>query len=1540
MGTIPIESGEFIFPKNGEILNESSLSLVTASGPSLKRNAIENPTDGTIDKNMYLTKVIATIETPGMTEDEEIELYVFVDNRVVDYTNHGLSIVNDAGTKKLEYKTNLGDADKKITFDSVRYLLSQGENTLRLIVKQKKGNLAYEATATVIIDTYAPNLNINYPISNGNWIIPDTDITGGVINARIDLDMNDVTDTMLFAYVTKADDYNLANIHGNDNKILDKDGGPFLGKEISIKTSERVKIKYHTANLPANKEVGYLYVAAVDNADGNADYNDNTGHINFKKIKFTRTDSVEIGIVRIDGKEYQKGDILEITKGEFNIFVANNDEGATATLETRLQNGTLLKQMSLQPAVGGFEDKSINVRNKLGITSLDNLDIISTILRVRIDSLNLEAIMVIGLQYIDKEQSIDLETDKIEFTFNANKGTKIGVIGDKIYFDKTAAGTPIIDEIKIENPSQLKYLLKVDSDFYPIGGTNKDEFDLTANTTENTAGIPIVLDKSSPKKEVSLYLGKEKIKTYELIYLAPEAADIICDKVTLNPVDKKIKIEGTVDMPISILAEYDLKVELGNVKYTISSNDITYPNSSTMKFNTEIEYNDEIKLNIYLENRYKPIKMATDRVIHNKKIKILGIDDYTDKLLIVDNDQFIKIENIADFNTIGNAIFLDNEKLSTYDFTNGQNVNLTGKTEIRIILNRDTTPDGSIDDPSTYIERTLYIVQPSKDDIPEWLVIPKNNKGYTAEPENGGGTFVVTGRVKNADEVRLGIRLLDTEKNEYNDQIWNDDVPQRTTDGSYINIFLDSTTGNFVSPDLTNAIYKSKKADTPKMISDGFDYEVVLIAVNNSKGISSRVTYTCYYDQTAPTVDAMNTLITLYIDKNGVLRDDSDSNDEIINNQTIGALVKTNTGEFVIPTVNDKEIRFNINPAATQSIILIKNQKGYSDYLVGYAKAPVDEHVTLVIKGEKGTIREYFITKNTDKKLFENLGDNQYEDLIVYFQDIHGIKTVTSGDTLNNNKYVDFDENKISAKIVESAEPKYPLTRIYIDAMPNLNTTSLSLKFSKGGEIIKEQTVTDLKTTLHKFIISSDINSGDDVLLEATDKYSNDVFRSSGEKTIVIPVVDKLAPLLPTMDKLTIVDNPVGTKDTISGTVDPRERGGKVKLIINDEEKAQAIISTNGTFTISCDTSIKETNKKILLAMEDTNGNKTENSNYEARRYIDLTSRFAFNYNGKVKDITSSKENSGSLYGLGEEIVITWDITDDNRADTDDDPKYKNRVSKYRIRFENSSTNEVLLEAFTTEKKYTVSKAENLMGILDKKEIAVKIIPISDLGLSGSAFNNTYKNIFVDTKAPNIDMLEPSKIKVRVKDNKMTFGTGVINDLLNTEDYLDIRIQGAGIDERVRYKDETISKPSERLEAMSIVLPVSIKNTDTFTISLVDGAGNESFYSGQILSYDDEAPLIGGLTIKTSTIDNVNRLIIVEVSYEGEDEMTVVAYRNTDDNEVGTAILLEQGVIYPLFIDGIETDGVYMKIRDKNRGVFGGGNYSNDRKDLTNSVLP
>jgi len=100
MGTIPIESGEFIFPKNGEILNESSLSLVTASGPSLKRNTIENPTDGTIDKNMYLTKVIATIETPGMTEDDEIELFVFVDNRVVDYTNHGLSIENDDGVLK------------------------------------------------------------------------------------------------------------------------------------------------------------------------------------------------------------------------------------------------------------------------------------------------------------------------------------------------------------------------------------------------------------------------------------------------------------------------------------------------------------------------------------------------------------------------------------------------------------------------------------------------------------------------------------------------------------------------------------------------------------------------------------------------------------------------------------------------------------------------------------------------------------------------------------------------------------------------------------------------------------------------------------------------------------------------------------------------------------------------------------------------------------------------------------------------------------------------------------------------------------------------------------------------------------------------------------------------------------------------------------------------------------------------------------------------------------------------------------------------
>lgn len=1536
----PVKSGEFIFPKDGVILNELKLAGEVMSELNLKKT-VSTPTPGTIQKSMYLNNIKASITAAAMTVGEEVELFIFVNNKVVDYINNSVTVVSSAGVRKVQYKTLSTDDDGFITVSNTKYVMAQGLNTIKIIAKQKTGLLSYQILSEVTIDTYSPYLVLNYPKANGNWIIPESDeVLGDYLNTRFDLEMTDVTDTRIFAYVTT--DGTIANINSIGNELLKSDDTNIEGKSVKLSTTSRVKVKYDNTKKPAIGDVGYLYIAAVDKSDDNNDYADATGHINFKKIMFKRTESVEIGIVRIDSKEYKEGSILEITQGEFNIFVANNDEGATATIETRLQDGSLLKQVNLTAVTGGFEEKSVNVRNKLGLTSLENLDTISIILRVKINSLSLEENMVIRLQYIDKEQSIDLDTDKITFEYENEQGKRLGVTGNKIYFDKTTTGAPILTSMTIENPSQLNYLLKIDSYFYAVTGSAMGTFYFTGKTTEDTTGTAIRLDKDSPKKEVDLYLGNEKIRTYELIYLVPENADIEFREVTINPVDAKIKIKGKVNMPISILEEYQLKVQLDNVKYNLNSDDITFPDSSTVNFESEFPYNGETQVKILLENTYKPSN--TDyRPIHNRKIKILGIDDNTDKLLIVDNEQFIKIENINDFNNISSGalyMYLDDDLVS-YDFLNGQIVNLANRSYIKIVLNRDNTPNDTIDEPSTYIERTLYIMQPNKDDVPEWLVVPKNNKAYTAEPENGGGTFVVSGRVKNADEIRLGVRLLNTETNEYVDQIWNENVPQRTTDGYYINIFLDPVTGNFVSPDLKTVSYLRNTSGGPQpMIEDGKDYEVILIAVNNAKGISSRVSFTCYYDQTPPVVNAVGNWKTLYIDKNGVLRNDTIDNDSIANGGIVGAFVKNDTsGEFSIGTVNEQEIRFNIDPTKTESVILIKNQKGFNDYLVGYVKAPADEHVTVVIRGSKGSIREYFITKGTDKKLYENLGDNLYEEITVYFQDIHGIKTDTSGSTLYNNKYVDFDESKINAEIVESAEPKYPLTRIYVNAMPDLNTTSLLLRFSKGGEVIKEQTVVDLKTTPHTFIISSDIDSGDDVHLEAMDKYSNDVFRNSGEKSMLIPVVDKLAPLLPTMDKLTIIDKPVGIQDVISGTVESYESGGRVKLIINDEEKAQAIISPNGSFTLYCDTNIKQTNKSILLAMEDIFGNKTENSNYENRRYVELTNRFAFNYNGKVKDIASSKDGSGSLYGYGEAITITWDINDDGRTDTDDDATYKNRVSKYMITFENSSNGEVLLKDYATTKSYTIAKAENLMGIIDKKEITVKVIPISDLGLEGSSLNNTIKNIFVDTKAPNINMIDPAKIKINVASNQITFDSGIINDNLNTEDYLDIRIKGNGIDQYIRYKDDTISNPAARIATTVISLPNDIKNDDVFTISLVDGAGNESSYVGSIMSYDDEAPSINGLTVRTSTIDNVNRLIIVEVSYEGENEITVVAYRNSDDNEVGTAILSEQNVIYPLFIDGTETDGVYLKVRDKSRGIYGGGNYSPGSKDLTNTII-
>jgi len=1539
-------SGKFIFPEDGAILNETFLAgeVELMDELEISRN-IDVPTPGVIQKGMYLDNLHAIITASAMNVGDEVELYIFANNKVVDYINNGVSVVTEAGIRRIQYKSVGTDNDGEITISNVKYVLEQGLNELKIIAKQKNGLTTYQVVSTITIDTYSPYLELDYPKSNGNWIIPEGDeIVGDYFYTRLNLQMSDVTNTKLFALVTT--DSSITNINSLGNELLYADDQNVSGTAVSIDTSTRVKVKYDSTKMPAVGEIGYLYIAAVDNSDDNTDYTDATGHINLKRLKFKRTESVEIGIIRIDGKEYKEGNILEITSGEFDIFVANNDEGAAATLETRLPDGALLSQMSVAPTIGGFEEKSINVRNKLGLTSLSHLDTFSMILRIKIDELGLEENQVIRLQYIDKGQSIDLETDKIEFSFDSDKGTRLGVIDDKIYFDKTSFGAPIIETMTIENPSQLNYLLKVDSYFYHVTGGALGTFDFTENTTEDTSGTPIELTGDAPKKEVSLYLGDEKIKTYELIYLVPEDIDLEFDKLTLKPVESEVKVKGKLNMPISILEEYDLKVQLDSVRYLVSDNDIRFPNSSTVEFESNFTYNGEMEVKIVLENKYKPITTSA-RKLHNRRIKIMGIEDTSESLMVVDNEQFIKIENMTDFNNSSSSavyMYLDGKQVN-YDFENGDTINLEGISEVQIVLNRDDTPDDTVDDPNTYIERNLFVIEPSDTDIPAWLVVPQNNKGYTAAEENGGGAFVVSGRVQNADEVKLGLRILNSEINKYEDQIWEANVPQRTTDGFYIDIFLDEDTGDFVSPDLTEAVYLRTTTGAPiAMIEDGLDYEVVLIAENSSKGISSRKTYTCYYDQSPPLVNAAGNWEVLYIDSKGKLRQDDTTNDEIPNAGIVGSLVKNDSsGEYSITTVNDSEIRFDIDETKPESVILIKNQKGYNDYLVGYVKAPVDEHITIELTEKDGeNIRGIFVTKNTGKKLFESLGDNLYEKLTVHFEDRHKIKTINSGEVLYNNKYVDFDENKVSAEIVEAEQEEFPLTKLYVDSMPDLKTTSLILKITKDGEVIKEEEVSDLNINSKTFYLSGDIGTGDEVYLEAIDKYSNDVFRKSGKTNTLVKIEDKLAPRLPTPAALTIVDKPIGMQDVISGTVATYERGATVKVIINDVEKARGIVNENGEFSIDCDTSIKESDKQILLAMEDTNGNKTEDSRFAERRYLNITDKFVFDYNGKVKDIASSKDGTGSLYAEGEAITITWDISDDARADTDDDGEYENKVKEYRITFERADTGEVLHQAVTSEKTYTIANANDLLGIVDKKEITVRVIPISDLGFEGSILNNDIKNIFVDTKDPDIDMIDVSKIKISVSNNQITFESGVINNTLNTEDYLDIKIYGSGIEQYVRYKDDTITDPSTNIENTVVNLPVDITNEDTFNITLIDGAGNTSDSPETIMSYDDEAPSISGLQVDISSINSFEGGIEVVVSYTGEDNITVVAYRGVDTKVYGSEPMFEQGTKYRLFIEGTETDEVYLKVVDAERGdngVYGGKNYSTGSKDLNNNII-
>eukprot|EP00831_Metopus_contortus_P065482 TRINITY_DN58497_c0_g1_i2.p2 TRINITY_DN58497_c0_g1~~TRINITY_DN58497_c0_g1_i2.p2 ORF type:complete len:120 (-),score=40.87 TRINITY_DN58497_c0_g1_i2:31-390(-) len=70
--------------------------------------------------------------------------------------------------------------------------------------------------------------------------------------------------------------------------------------------------------------------------------------------------------------------------------------------------------------------------------------------------------------------------------------------------------------------------------------------------------------------------------------------------------------------------------------------------------------------------------------------------------------------------------------------------------------------------------------------------------------------------------------------------------------------------------------------------------------------------------------------------------------------------------------------------------------------------------------------------------------------------------------------------------------------------------------------------------------------------------------------------------------------------------------------------------------------------------------------------------------------------------------------------------------------------------------------------------------------------------------------------------------------------------------EYMGYKDDTIMDPATNILNTTVTLPIDVVNDDMFNITLVDGAGNYSEYTGaNFMSYDDEAPLITGLTVNT-----------------------------------------------------------------------------------------
>ncbi|OQY09327.1 MAG: hypothetical protein B6I28_03275 [Fusobacteriia bacterium 4572_132] len=1258
--------------------------------------------------------------------------------------------------------------------------------------------------------------------------------------------------------------------------------------------------------------------------------------INSNHIEFLYTDSID------------KNGIVKITKYEANESVAAYSKTLTHEIESSLYTGDYsLSDFGYETLASNDQpinlfiemtDQALNSEKKALVFNYVDTEITAEGLVILDDDITL--FDGDGFTVLSKNKVIDSEEGKIYFDLDPNGG-----IATKIF------------SVEIVNPNGYDYKIK-------IGDTTKQDFDSGSSTQWNISE-DITLTPSSPTEVIKIYLGDTVIKELELIGLVDygdinEDGTLTDTKITVDEViiyqnKDEVKITGEVEMPTTLVDEYVIQAQFtnntGNTTSWMNLNDITNINSNKIDFSGTIEYDydsaaagdfDMLNIRVYsqlfsTEPTGTVINLDGTNNDDNLNLAAIQVESVldTDTIWKIGTDeQTIDITNGTSFSLVElylNGVLNDTQIIpnasGTDDFpTTGTYVDFNNINTIKIV---GTNTNVS----KVKLEREIAITRASALETPDFITIPKDGEIYTSD-------FVISGEVNNATKVELvsvkqngseiswesgnlPLALTLINGNFYSDNLTDDDL--YTTGGAGAGTYTDFANG--------------------EGIIEGQEYTAIIRATQEN-GASTEYEFIGKYDTLAPTEyhengatkanggggyskfnDNSNTewiMDTLYFNDSGELIYESGDNsgagytegdlypnkdelDEAGSDYTIATI--GGGYDFDIDTITDT---IDIDQGY---MALIKNQKGYNDYLIAYIPISEsdgdygtinsEENITVVITDKNGNnllrkmIRQG--ATGTDREIFLDLGDNKIEEINVYLQDEHLNKTGEY--KFENSLYLAMSAMDVEARIYEGASEGNELKDLRMSQISNTTEMDIALYTTSIDplNLITNIPNVDVSNAEYSLLLSGNINTGDTLILQATDIYGNNIFEEDRTGYISTTVKDYLPPSLPTATDI-IVENKNypdnNEKDIITGKIEPN-----AVVILRDENNYELIrtdTDTNGEFSMSLN---GDSHSVIKMEIIDESGNSTVDSLLHDN-YFAITSKFAQSYNYAVQNLVSV----GNSFGIGDGIDLSWT----NVSQSPEDIAMGNILKSNKIKFLWGTES---VEKVVSTNSETINPED--IGIFDLSTVTIEVYPKSELGFECNSSPSI--QISVDTRAPTSAAIDLNEITASVK-----------NDEINvTANALDEAVAGKGSGDILYLGINNIYK-----EWTGAVLKYTsaeigtINNSTTFDVKVKDKTGNES--SALTLSAtDDEAPEISDLRvvegISTSTRDGVDFLQF-KIKHKTEDDVIVYAYDNntvTNGEPNGTLLgILSLGALDTeilMNVRGADAANVYIFVSDTDK---------------------